>query len=157
MDGRLNVKLKTIKLLEDNKRESRLTWVCQWYQRHDPWKKELIIGTLLKIKKKKFWNSWKITVQNGIDESPGQSCWWWTMMLLLKLLSPSAYAPNITFATADAISARLKPSLCLLLLFSHSVISDLCNPTDCSTLGFPVLHHLPKFVQIHVHGVDGAI
>ena len=27
----------------------------------------------------------------------------------------------------------------------------LCNPTDCSTPGFPVLHHLPELAQTHVH------
>ena len=27
----------------------------------------------------------------------------------------------------------------------------LCDPTDYSTSGFPVLHHLLEFVQIHVH------
>ena len=27
----------------------------------------------------------------------------------------------------------------------------LCSPVDCSTPGFPVLHHLPKFAQTHVH------
>ena len=26
----------------------------------------------------------------------------------------------------------------------------LCNPMECSTLGFPVLHHLPEFAQTHV-------
>ena len=26
-----------------------------------------------------------------------------------------------------------------------------CDPTDCSTPGFPVLHYLPEFVQTHVH------
>ena len=29
----------------------------------------------------------------------------------------------------------------------------LCNPMDCSTPGFPVLHYLPEFVQTHVHWV----
>ena len=33
----------------------------------------------------------------------------------------------------------------------------LCNPTDCSTPGFPVLHGLPEFAQTHVHWVDDAI
>ena len=28
---------------------------------------------------------------------------------------------------------------------------------DCSTPGFPVLHHLPEFVQIHVHWVGDVI
>ena len=27
----------------------------------------------------------------------------------------------------------------------------LCNPMDCSMPGFPVLHHLPKLAQTHVH------
>ena len=33
----------------------------------------------------------------------------------------------------------------------------LCNPMDCSTPGFPVLHHLPEFTQTHVHWVGDAI
>ena len=30
----------------------------------------------------------------------------------------------------------------------------LCNPMDCSTTGFLVLHCLPEFAQTHVHWVD---
>ena len=26
-----------------------------------------------------------------------------------------------------------------------------CDPMDCSTPGFPVLHHLPELAQTHVH------
>ena len=33
----------------------------------------------------------------------------------------------------------------------------LCDPMDYSTLGFPVLHQLPEFPQIHVHWVNAAI
>ena len=33
----------------------------------------------------------------------------------------------------------------------------LCNPMDCSTLGFPVLHYLPGFAQTHAHWVNDAI
>ena len=29
--------------------------------------------------------------------------------------------------------------------------STVCNPMDCSTPGFPVLHYLPELAQIHVH------
>ena len=32
-----------------------------------------------------------------------------------------------------------------------------CNPMDCSTPDFPVLHHLLEFAQTHVHWVDDAI
>ena len=30
----------------------------------------------------------------------------------------------------------------------------LCNPMDYSTPGFPVLHYLPEFAQIHVHWIS---
>ena len=33
----------------------------------------------------------------------------------------------------------------------------LCDPMDCSTPGLPVSHHLPKFVQVHVHWIGDAI
>jgi len=33
----------------------------------------------------------------------------------------------------------------------------LCDPADCSTPGFPVLHHLPELAQTHVHWVSDAI
>ena len=32
-----------------------------------------------------------------------------------------------------------------------------CDPMDCSTPGFPVLHCLPEFAQIHVQCVNNAI
>ena len=35
--------------------------------------------------------------------------------------------------------------------------STCCNHMDCSMLGFPVLHYLPKFAQTHVHWVGDAI
>ena len=34
------------------------------------------------------------------------------------------------------------------LLFSHSVMSDFCDPMDRSMSGFPVLHQLPQFAQL---------
>ena len=34
---------------------------------------------------------------------------------------------------------------------------NLCDPMDCSILGFPVLHYLPEFAQTHVHWVSDAI
>ena len=33
----------------------------------------------------------------------------------------------------------------------------LCNPMDCSTSHFPVLHYLPQFAEAHVHQVSNAI
>ena len=32
----------------------------------------------------------------------------------------------------------------------------LCEPTDCSMTGLPVLHHLPELAQTHVHWVGSS-
>ena len=34
---------------------------------------------------------------------------------------------------------------------------QLCDPMDCSTPSFPVLHHLPELAETHVHWVDDPI
>ena len=41
-------------------------------------------------------------------------------------------------------------------MFSQSC-PTLCNPMDCSTPGFPVLHYLPEFAQSHVHWINDTI
>ena len=41
--------------------------------------------------------------------------------------------------------------------FSHSVMSESCNPMHCSMPGFPVHHQLPEFTPTHVHSVSDAI
>ena len=40
---------------------------------------------------------------------------------------------------------------------SVSGCPTLCDPMECSTPGFPVLHHLPELAQTHVHWVGVAI
>ena len=39
--------------------------------------------------------------------------------------------------------------VCFLVVVTKSC-PNLCNPIKCSTIGSPVLHYLPEFVQIHV-------
>ena len=41
--------------------------------------------------------------------------------------------------------------------FSRSVISDSCDPMDCSTPGLPVHHQLLEFTQTHSHWASDAI
>ena len=45
----------------------------------------------------------------------------------------------------------------LSIRFSHSAVSDSCNPMDCSTPGLPVHHQLSEYTQTHVHWVSDAI
>ena len=49
--------------------------------------------------------------------------------------------------------------LWLYFLFSSVAQScpALCDPTDCSTPGFPVHHQLPELAQTHVHWVGDAV
>ena len=45
----------------------------------------------------------------------------------------------------------------MLLCLVDQLSPTLCDPVDCSTPGFPILHYRPEFTQIHVHGVGDAI
>ena len=50
----------------------------------------------------------------------------------------------------------IKERKTLCCLFAQSW-PTLCNPTNYTTLGFPVLHYLPEFAQTHVHWVSDVI
>ena len=68
-----------------------------------------------------------------------------TMILVLKKrksITASTLPPSICHQVMglDAMIFGSVSQLCLAL----------CNPTDCSTPGFPVLHHLPELAQTHV-------
>ena len=45
----------------------------------------------------------------------------------------------------------------MLLLIFTQLCPTYCDSMDCSMPGFPVLHYLPEFAQIHVHCVGDAI
>ena len=48
----------------------------------------------------------------------------------------------------DALEMHIGYSFVAVQLLSRI---QLCDPMDCSTPGFPVLHQLPELAQIHVH------
>ena len=50
---------------------------------------------------------------------------------------------------------RLCPDCCFCSVTQPYL--TLCDPMDCSTPGFPVLHYLPDFAQTHVHWIDDTI
>ena len=69
---------------------------------------------------------------------------------ICKYLSvhPSLYHPSIYVYHPFVYLSRLSVHLCCFQSLSHV---QLCDPMDCSTPGFPVLHHLLDFAQTHVH------
>ena len=44
-----------------------------------------------------------------------------------------------------------------VIVVAQLLCLTLCDPKDCSMLGLPVPHHLPEFVQVHVHWISDAI
>ena len=72
--------------------------------------------------------------------------------VIIKTISPtwSILSTETIFVPLYCLS-----SCCFVV---HSLLCPtLCNPMDCSTPGFPVLHHLPEFAQVHVHCISNAI
>ena len=47
-------------------------------------------------------------------------------------------------------------SICYCCSVTKSCLT-LCDPMDCNTPGFPVIHYLPKLAQTHIHWVGDAI
>ena len=64
----------------------------------------------------------------------------------------SQYAANIS-SIWDLFSAK---DFLIFSLVTQSWLT-LWDPVDCSKPNFPVIHHLPKFAQTHVHWVSDAI
>ena len=55
-------------------------------------------------------------------------------------------------------SIRVNTQTYILSVSSVALLCPtLCDPIDCSTLGFPVHHQLPELAQTHVHQVSDAI
>ena len=77
-------------------------------------------------------------------------------ILEINLLLVTSFA-NIFFRAPRSLFIFF---LKFLLLCCYSVTKSylpLCDPMDCSTPGFPVLHHLPEFARTHVYWVADAI
>ena len=94
----------------------------------------------------------------------------WDTGLLLPLDSNLDWYPQHQLSWSSGLQTWIRTlSLVLLgsgLLSLHIYCScclvsqscpTLCNPVDCSTPGFPALHHLPQFAQTHVHWTGNAI
>ena len=90
--------------------------------------------------------------------------WQQAPQLSMALLTPwlSAVAPPMLWFS---VGVRIMPPGLLwvpVLWYQVVVVQSLscltlCDPMDCSTPVFPVLHHLPELAQTHVHWVSDAI
>ena len=62
---------------------------------------------------------------------------------------------RVTLDRVLAMSLGLTSIICVMVLSvqfsSAQLCPTLCDPLDCSMLGFPVHHQLPEFTQTHAH------
>ena len=61
-----------------------------------------------------------------------------------------------SFVNPEASYLQLEFKAFCCCLVAQSCLT-LCDPMDCSTPGFPVLHYLLEFAQIHVHWVSDTM
>jgi len=80
----------------------------------------------------KYWTGQKVHFSLYLTEKPKQTYWPTQYLLSLDI-----------FYCCCCLVAKLYPTL--------------CDPMDCSMLGFPVLHCLLEFTQTHVHQVSDVI
>ena len=62
-------------------------------------------------------------------------------------MSSSCYRFTLFYAVPVFLERHIAPQSC----------PTLCDSMECSTPGFPVLHHLPEFTQTNVRWVNDAI
>ena len=78
------------------------------------------------------------------------------LLLQTKSLSPNSEPfPACSWKGMD-YKWDIRISCCCCCLVVQSCLT-LCNPMNCSTPGFPVLHHLSELAQIRVHWVNDTI
>ena len=73
---------------------------------------------------------------------------------------PDRYVAETCNGKFNSVILRQPTPLLDICCCSFSVTQScltLCDPMDCSSSGFPVLHCLPEFAQTHVHWVSDAI
>ena len=89
---------------------------------------------------------WKLTKCPSVDGWTNNMCSLHTMEYYSITKKDELLTSAVTWINLEHI----------LLLFNPCHVW-LCDPMDCSTPGFPVLHHLLERAQTHVHQVGDAI
>ena len=85
---------------------------------------------------------------------------WFDLMALLKISWMYRYRSEFISLVCWSACLSLFQYYGLFIILTLFVVQScpaLCDPVDCSTLGFSVLHHLLEFAQTHVHWVNVAI
>ena len=92
-----------------------------------------------------------------IADRPAERC----QLKSLSFLPLSSSSREIFSCLPSVLTLLLSVAGVRKCLVQFSLVAKscttLCNPMDCSTPGFPVLHYLPELAQTHVHWVSDDI
>ena len=82
---------------------------------------------------------------------------WWYLFVVLNCISLTAgsHLSNLNSLWKPRWIMLDKRGCCFCSVIQ--LCPTCCDPMDCSTPGFPVLHHLLELAQTHVHWVRDAI
>ena len=72
------------------------------------------------------------------------------------MINLSSFRPVLVNQTSNHLSSICKVDWTWYRSVAQSCPSR-CDPMDCSTIGFPVLHYLPEFAQTNVHWAGDVI
>ena len=81
-------------------------------------------------------------------------------VLYLCFLTSYLRLLNTLMFSLSALAGKFVGWIYLILIcccLTTQLCPPLCDPMDCSTLGFPVFHHLLELAQTHVHWISDAI
>ena len=100
----------------------------------------------------------KWALHSSIPSSARFTSWFLDIILLLYPNNMQSFNKIIHLYQLENKNNKHKDNdiaICCCSIFQSCLTP--CDPMDCSTPGFPVLHHLPEFTQTHVHWVDDTI
>ena len=103
--------------------------------------------------------AWHATVHGVTKSRTLLSNWTELNLALSPVCCPFSSFPRLLMTPLTTQATTLHTNVTKSVQFSLVAQScpTLCDPRDCSMLGFPVHHQLPELAQTHVHWVGDAI
>ena len=101
------------------------------------------------------WDGWMASSTWWTWVLVSSGSWWWTEKPGVLRSMGSQRVRHDWATELNWYMQKSAPNVCIRSVTQSC--PTLCDPMDCSTLGFPVHHQLPEFTQTHVHQVDDAI
>ena len=96
----------------------------------------------------------KVYLEKGIATYSGILPWEFHVQRSLAGYSPWGHKKSDTVEQLSLLLSCNRTVICCSIAKSYLT---LCNPMDCRTPGFPVLHYLLEFAQTHVHCLSDDI